>query len=75
MSADPFRLGWFGNLTAPEWKSPYSGNDPKSWFNGDFHIDMVRNLERAGFDFIMIEDSLMVSDVYQGTAEIELKHA
>lgn len=75
MSADPFRLGWFGNLTAPEWKSPYSGNDPKSWFNGDFHIDMVRNLERAGFDFIMIEDSLMVSDIYQGTAEIELKHA
>ncbi|RFA07440.1 FMNH2-dependent monooxygenase [Subtercola boreus] len=75
MSADPFRLGWFANLTAPEWKSPYPGNDPKTWFDGSFHIDMVRNLERAGFDFIMLEDSLMVSDIYQGTSEIELKHA
>ncbi|ANP72008.1 NtaA/DmoA family FMN-dependent monooxygenase [Cryobacterium arcticum] len=75
MSADPFRLGWFGNLTAPEWKTPYRGNDPLTWFNGDFHVDMVQNLERAGFDFIMLEDSLMVPDIYQGTAEIELKHA
>ena len=75
MSADPFRLGSFGNLTAPEWKTPYRGNDPLTWFNGDFHVDMVQNLERAGFDFIMLEDSLMVPDIYQGTAEIELKHA
>lgn len=75
MSADPFRLGWFGNLTAPEWKSTYRGNDPTSWFDGSFHVDMVRNLERAGFDFIMLEDSLMVPDIYRGDAEIELKHA
>ena len=76
MSADPFRLGWFGNLAAPEWKTPYSGYDAtKNYFNGRFYVDMVRNLERAGFDFLMIEDSLMVSDIYNGTAEIELKHA
>jgi FMN-dependent oxidoreductase (nitrilotriacetate monooxygenase family) len=36
---------------------------------------MVRDMERAGFDFMMLEDSLMVSDVYAGTAELELKHA
>ncbi|MBH0121008.1 MULTISPECIES: NtaA/DmoA family FMN-dependent monooxygenase [Rhodococcus] len=76
MTADPFRLGWFGNLAAPEWKSPYSGIDATTnYFNGRFYVDMVRNLERAGFDFLMIEDSLMVSDIYRGTAEIELKHA
>ncbi|NQX27293.1 NtaA/DmoA family FMN-dependent monooxygenase [Microbacteriaceae bacterium VKM Ac-2854] len=76
MSADPFRLGWFGNLAAPEWKSPYSGNDATTnYFNLRFYQDMIRNMERAGFDFLMIEDSLMVSDIYQGTAEIELKHA
>jgi FMN-dependent oxidoreductase (nitrilotriacetate monooxygenase family) len=76
MSAEPFRLGWFGNLAAPEWKTPYSGNDSTTnYFNLRFYKDMVRNMERAGFDFLMIEDSLMVSDIYQGTAEVELKHA
>ncbi|GAA4680870.1 NtaA/DmoA family FMN-dependent monooxygenase [Frondihabitans cladoniiphilus] len=76
MTADPFRLGWFANLAAPEWKSVYSGRDATTnYLNGRFHEDMVRNLERAGFDFIMLEDSLMVSDIYQGTSEIELKHA
>ncbi|MCM0621967.1 NtaA/DmoA family FMN-dependent monooxygenase [Nocardioides bruguierae] len=76
MAIDPFRLGWFGNLAAPEWKTPYSGYDStKNYLNLRFYKDMVRNLERAGFDFLMIEDSLMVSDIYQGTAEIELKHA
>lgn len=76
MTADPFRLGWFGNLAAPEWKTPFSGNDSTTdYFNLKFYKDMVQNLERAGFDFLMIEDSLMVSDIYQGTAELELKHA
>lgn len=74
--SEPFRLGWFGNLAAPEWKTPFSGYDSTTnYFNLRFYKDMVRNLERAGFDFLMIEDSLMVSDIYQGTAEIELKHA
>jgi FMN-dependent oxidoreductase (nitrilotriacetate monooxygenase family) len=75
MTADPFRLGWFGNLTTPEWKTPFAGSDPVTWTDGRFHVDMVRDLERAGFDFMMLEDSLMVPDVYAGTAELELKHA
>jgi FMN-dependent oxidoreductase (nitrilotriacetate monooxygenase family) len=74
-SADPFRLGWFGNLTTPDWKTPYAGDDPLTWTDGRFHIDMVRNMERAGFDFLMLEDSAMVPDIYNGTAELELKHA
>jgi FMN-dependent oxidoreductase (nitrilotriacetate monooxygenase family) len=74
-SADPFRLGWFGNLASPEWKNAYPGNDARQWTDGRFYVDMVRNMERAGFDFMMLEDSLMVPDVYAGTAELELKHA
>jgi len=75
VTAEPFRLGWFGNLTAPEWTSPFAGEDPTSWTDGRFHVDMVRSMERAGFDFIMLEDSLMVPDTYAGTSELELKHA
>ena len=32
-------------------------------------------MERACFDYIMIEDTLMVSDAYGGTSEAYLKHA
>jgi FMN-dependent oxidoreductase (nitrilotriacetate monooxygenase family) len=70
-----FRLGWFGNLTAPDWRSGWSSPDALSWTDGRFYIDMVRAMERAGFDFMMLEDSLMVSDIYAGTAELELKNA
>jgi FMN-dependent oxidoreductase (nitrilotriacetate monooxygenase family) len=35
---------------------------------------MARNLERAGFDFMMFEDSTLVSDTYGGSTENDLKH-
>lgn len=74
-----FQLGWFGNLTAPEWApaptAPYVTDDATSWMDGRFYIDQVRNLERAGFDFLMLEDSLMVPDMYKGNSEMALKHA
>jgi FMN-dependent oxidoreductase (nitrilotriacetate monooxygenase family) len=73
--AKPFHLAWFGNFTTPEWNGPFAGNDPYRWTNGDFYVDMIRSLERAGFDYFMVEDSLMVPDIYAGTAELELKHA
>jgi FMN-dependent oxidoreductase (nitrilotriacetate monooxygenase family) len=73
--AKPFHLAWFGNFTVPNWNDPFGGNDPLLWMNGDFYIDMARSLERAGFDYFMIEDSLMVPDTYRGTAELELKYA
>ena len=75
MTAQRFRLGWFGNLTAPDWRSGWSGDDATTWTDARFYVDMVRSMERAGFDFMMLEDSLMVSDIYAGTAELELKNA
>ena len=75
MAAERFRLGWFGNLTAPEWRDGWSTDDATSWTDARFYVDMVRSMERAGFDFMMLEDSVMVPDIYAGTAELELKHA
>lgn len=74
MAAQPFRLGWFGNLTTPEWRTGWS-EDALTWTDARYYVDMVKDMERAGFDFMMLEDSLMVSDIYAGTAELELKHA
>jgi len=66
-----FHLGWFTNFTADEWNGPFS-NGGNSW-DGSFHIDMARALDRAGFDFIMLEDKLAIPEAYGGSFESYLK--
>jgi FMN-dependent oxidoreductase (nitrilotriacetate monooxygenase family) len=68
-----FHLGWFMNFTPDEWNEPFAGAG-QPW-SGEFYIEMAQALERACFDYIMIEDTLMVSDAYGGTFETYLKHA
>jgi FMN-dependent oxidoreductase (nitrilotriacetate monooxygenase family) len=73
MAVGPLHLGWFMNFTPGEWDHPLAaGGSP---WDGKFYIDMAQALERACFDYIMIEDTLMVSDIYGGSAEASLKHA
>ena len=68
-----FHLGWFTNYMTPAWNKPWAGNAGRTWANGDFYLDMARQLDRAGFDFIMLEDSTALSDTYGGTFEAELR--
>jgi long-chain alkane monooxygenase len=70
-----FHLGWFMNFTPPDWDTPWTSPDAGKWANGRFYVDMARSMERAGFDFIMIEDTVMVADAYGGTMEGSLKNA
>ena len=73
MAARPFHLAWFMNFTPDDWNTPLaSGGMP---WDGQFYIEMARNLERACFDYIMIEDTLMVSEAYGGSMDAYLKHA
>jgi FMN-dependent oxidoreductase (nitrilotriacetate monooxygenase family) len=73
MPAPRFHLGWFMNFTPDEWNEPFAaGGNP---WTGDFYIEFAQALERACFDYIMIEDTLMVSDAYGGSFEAYLKHA
>jgi FMN-dependent oxidoreductase (nitrilotriacetate monooxygenase family) len=70
-----FHLGWFLNFTPPEWDGEWAGPDVAEWANGRFYVDVARSLERACFDFVMIEDTVMVADAYGGTMEGSLKNA
>jgi FMN-dependent oxidoreductase (nitrilotriacetate monooxygenase family) len=73
MAAKPFHLGWFMNFTPGEWDHPLAaGGSP---WSGEFYVDMAKALERACFDYIMIEDTLMVSETYGGSSEAGLKYA
>jgi FMN-dependent oxidoreductase (nitrilotriacetate monooxygenase family) len=71
MPQKPFHLGWFMNFTPDEWREPF-GQGGSPW-DGQFYIEMARTLERACFDYIMIEDKLMVSETYGGSAEAGLR--
>ncbi len=64
MADTRFHMGWFMNFTT----------NGMPW-NGKFYIEMAQAMEKACFDYIMIEDTLMVSEAYGGTSEAYLKHA
>jgi FMN-dependent oxidoreductase (nitrilotriacetate monooxygenase family) len=72
MPSKPFHLGWFLNFVTDDWSGQW-GDGGQDW-SGDFYIEMARGLERAGFDYVILEDKLMVSDAYGGTMQADLKH-
>src|SRR6204780_2063352 len=69
----PFHLAWFTNFTPGDWTAPFNhGGSP---WNGKFFIEMAQAMERTCFDYIMLEDTLMVSEAYGGDARATLKYA
>jgi FMN-dependent oxidoreductase (nitrilotriacetate monooxygenase family) len=73
MASRRFHLAWFLNFTPDEWDHPAAtGGAP---WTGEFYVDMAKALERACFDYMILEDTLMVSEAYGGTSEAYLKHA
>jgi long-chain alkane monooxygenase len=71
--AKRFHLAWFTNFTAGEWNAPFShGGTP---WDGRFYVEFAQAMERACFDYMILEDTLMVSEAWGGTAEMSLSHA
>lgn len=66
----PFHLGWFHSFITDDWYAP--GHSPSAPWDGRFYIDLAKKLEKAKFDFIFFEDTLMVSDAYGGSRELAL---
>ncbi|MAB13156.1 NtaA/DmoA family FMN-dependent monooxygenase [Parvibaculum sp.] len=73
MTDKRFHLSWFMNFTPDEWREPF-GNGGTPW-DGEFYIEMAKMLDRACFDYIMIEDKLMVPEIYGGSRDLALKAA
>lgn len=71
-----FHIGWFipgGGVQG--WGSKWAGSIASTWMRPDIYIDLCRALESACFDYIMIEDSLMIADTFRGTMEHSLARA
>jgi FMN-dependent oxidoreductase (nitrilotriacetate monooxygenase family) len=72
MPANKFHLGWFLNFVSDEWNGNW-GDGGKDW-TGEFYVEMAKDLERAGFDYVILEDKLMVSTAFGGDMKADLQH-
>jgi FMN-dependent oxidoreductase (nitrilotriacetate monooxygenase family) len=72
-----FHMGWFlgTGFGVYGWNQRWSGNAGKDVAKPDLFIDAARSLERAGFDYMMLEDSSAIPDVFQGSMAAPLRSA
>ncbi len=77
MPARPFHLSWFlsQGYGPKTWRGPWPGSDNARWMMPDLFLDLARGMERAGFDYLIIEDSSMVPYSYQGSHDAYLQYA
>ncbi|MET2011755.1 NtaA/DmoA family FMN-dependent monooxygenase [Microbacterium chocolatum] len=75
-----FHLAWFlgDGFGIHPWSTtngdgPWVGNNVNDWMDPQIYIDMATSLERAGFDYILFEDTAMVEDSYNGSADTSLR--
>jgi FMN-dependent oxidoreductase (nitrilotriacetate monooxygenase family) len=75
MAARPFHLGWFlQGSSVQAWGESWTGHIGRDWMVPELFTDMARTLERACFDYLLIEDSSYVGESYGGSTELYLKH-
>lgn len=75
MSAAPFHLAWFlQGSSVQAWGETWTGHIGQNWMQPELFLDMARALERACFDYILLEDSSYVGESFGSSTEIYLKH-
>ena len=71
----PFHLGWFlHGSSAQAWGEPWTGAIGRDWRVPELFCDMARALERACFDYLLIEDSSYIGESFGGSREIYLRN-
>jgi len=77
MAKRQFHLSWFlSQGYGPKgWRGDWAGSDIHRWMMPDLFIDLARGMERACFDYLIIEDSSMVPYTFRGTHDAYLQYA
>ena len=70
-------LGWFvgRGYSVHGWRQDWWGDDAQDWTSPDIYIHLAQALDRACFDYMMIEDGSLVPDAYAGSSDAYLRHA
>ncbi len=75
MSTKPFHLAWFlQGSSAQAWGEAWTGHIGQTWMEPELFLDMARSLERACFDYILIEDSSYVGESFNASTKIYLEN-
>lgn len=71
----PFHLAYFlQGSSVHAWGAPFIGTIGQDWMSASFFKHVARELERACFDYLLIEDSIYVGENWQGKRDIFLKN-
>jgi len=70
---NPFHLGLFlQGSSVQAWGQPWTGRIAETWMKPELFLDVARSLERACFDYILLEDSSYVGESFAGSRAIYL---
>jgi long-chain alkane monooxygenase len=77
MAKPHFHLAWFlsQGFGPKGWRGNWSGSDVARWMMPDLFVDLARGMDRACFDYMIIEDSSMLPHDFRGTHDTYLKYA
>jgi FMN-dependent oxidoreductase (nitrilotriacetate monooxygenase family) len=75
MAANPFHLAWFlQGSSIQAWGEQWTGNISEEWMSADMFVDLARSIERACFDYILLEDSIYIGQNWENSRDIFLKN-
>lgn len=75
MSANPFHLAWFlQGSSIQAWGEQWSGNISEDWMSAEMFLDLARSIERACFDYLLIEDSIYIGQNWENSRDMFLKN-
>ena len=75
MPANPFHLAWFlQGSSIQAWGEQWTGNISEEWMSASMFLDLARSMERACFDYILLEDSIYIGQNWQNSRDIFLKN-
>jgi FMN-dependent oxidoreductase (nitrilotriacetate monooxygenase family) len=75
MHVDPFHLAWFlQGSSIQAWGADWTGNISDEWMSASMFLDLARNIERSGFDYLLLEDSIYIGQDWQNKRDIFLKN-
>ena len=75
MTTKPFHLAWFlQGSSAQAWGEAWTGHIGQTWMKPELFLNMARSLERACFDYVLIEDSSYVGESFNASTKIYLEN-
>jgi alkanesulfonate monooxygenase SsuD/methylene tetrahydromethanopterin reductase-like flavin-dependent oxidoreductase (luciferase family) len=69
-----FHMGWFlgTGFGVYGWGDQWAGNAGRDMANPQLFIDAATSLERAGFDYMMLEDAPYIGESKDGTHTLQV---